>query len=186
MYSDFLKVKPRGISAKGLLKLVPETRFGPPEKAYYTEENITDYPGLITAAYGKGKSVFIPWKLGTQYEFKGNYAQRILFLAGLRNLLRVENTIETNASPLIEMSHLANRNGAFEWIGMINHSGQIGASFREPVAIYNTTVRFKPIKPVKAVSLLRSGRPSNFKVNNGWLELTVPEVKDFEMIVCTY
>ena len=186
MYSDFLKVKPQGTSAKGLLKLVPETRFGPPEKAYYTEENITGYPGLITADYGKGKSVFIPWKLGTQYEFKGNYAQRILFLASLRKLLRVENTIETDASPLIEMSHLANRNGAFEWIGMINHSGQIGASFREPVTIYNTTVRFKPIKPVKAVSLLRSGRPANFKVNNGWVELIVPEVKDFEMIVCTY
>ncbi|MGZ5134700.1 MAG: hypothetical protein ACXWCG_06110, partial [Flavitalea sp.] len=186
MYSDFLKVKPQGTSAKGLLKLVPETRFGPPEKAYYTEENITEYPGLITADYGKGKSVFIPWKLGTQYEFKGNYAQRILFLASLRKLLRVENTIETDASPLIEMSHLANRNGAFEWIGMINHSGQIGASFREPVTIYNTTVRFKPIKPVKAVSLLRSGRPANFKVNNGWVEFIVPEVKDFEMIVCTY
>jgi hypothetical protein len=185
MYSDFLKVKPQS-SAAGFLKLVPETRFGPPEKAYYTEENITDYPGLITTSFGKGKSVFIPWKLGTQYEFKGNYAQRILFLSALRNLLKVENTIETDASPLIEMSHLANRNGAFEWIGMINHSGQIGSSFREPVTITNTTVRFKPAKPVKAVNLLRSGKPVNFKVNNGWLELTVPEVKDFEMIVCTY
>jgi hypothetical protein len=186
MYSDFLKVKARPTTGKGFLKLVPETRFGPPEKAYYTAENITDYPGLIAADYGKGKSVFIPWKLGTQYEFKGNYAQRILFLAGLKNLLGFQNTIETDASPLIEMTHLANRNGAFEWIGMINHSGQIGASFREPVTIYSTKVRFKPMKPVKAVSFLRSGRPANFKVNNDWVEFTVPEVKDFEMIVCSY
>jgi hypothetical protein len=185
MYSDFLKVKPQG-SATGLMKLVPETRFGPPEKAYYTEENITGYPGLVTTSYGKGKTVFIPWELGAQYEFKGNYAQRILFLAAIRNLLKVENTIKTDASPLIEMSHLANRNGAFEWIGMINHSGQIGGSFREPVTIYNTTVRFKPVKPVKAVRLMRSGKPVNFKFNNGWVELTVPEVKDFEMIVCMY
>lgn len=185
MYSDFLKVKPQG-SATGFMKLVPETRFGPPEKAYYTEENITDYPGLISSGYGAGKSVFIPWKLGAQYEFKGNYAQRILFLAALRNLLKVENTIETDASPLLEMSHLAARNGAFEWIGMINQSGQIGGSFREPVPIYNTTVRFKPAKPVKAINLLRSGKPVNFKATNGWVELIVPEVKDFEMIVCTY
>ena len=84
------------------------------------------------------------------------------------------------------MSHLANRNVAFEWIGMINQSGQIGASFREPVTIYNTTVRFKPLKPVKTVSLLRSGESINFKIDNGWIEVTVPEVKDFEMIVCTY
>jgi Hypothetical glycosyl hydrolase 6 len=185
MYSDFLKVKPQGSSA-GYLKLVPETRFGPPEKAYYTDENITDYPGLITSGYGKGRSVFIPWKLGTQYEFKGNYAQRILFTVALRNLLKVENTIQTDASPLIEISHLANRNGAFEWIGMINHSGQIGGSFNPPITIHNTTVRFKPVKPVKAVSLLRSGKPVNLRVDNGWVELTVPELKDFEMIVCTY
>ena len=185
MYSDFLKVKPQS-NASGLLKLVPETRFGPPEKAYFTEENITNYPGAITTNYGKGKTVFIPWKLGTQYEFKGNYAQRILFLAALRNVLKVENTIETDASPLIEMSHLANRNAAFEWIGMINQSGQIGGSFREPVTIYNTTVRFKPAKRVKAINLLRSGKPVNFKVDNDWVELSVPEVKDFEMIVCTY
>lgn len=164
--------------------IVPETRFGPPEKAYY-KEAVTDYPGLITTGYGKGKTVFIPWKLGAQYEFKGN-AQRILFLAALRHVLKVENTVETDASPLIEMSHLANRNGAFEWIGMINHSGQIGGSFREPVTVYNTALRFKPAKPVKAVTLLRSGKPVNFKTNNGWVELTVPEVKDFEMVVCTY
>jgi hypothetical protein len=81
---------------------------------------------------------------------------------------------------------IADRNGAYEWIGMINHSGQIGGSFREPVPIYNTSVRFKPIKPVKAISLLRSGKPVNFKTNNGWVELTVPEVRDFEMVVCTY
>ena len=185
MYSDFMKVKPQS-SAASYLRLVPETRFGPPEKAYYTEENITEYPGVVTARYGNGKSVFIPWKLGTQYEFKGNYAQRILFLAALRNILKVDNTIVTDASPLIEMSHLANRNGAFEWIGMINHSGQIGGSFRESVPIYNTMIRFKPAKPVKAVNLLRAGKPVSFKSNNGWVELTVPKLNDFEMIVCTY
>ncbi|MCU7549692.1 NAD(P)H-binding protein [Chitinophagaceae bacterium LB-8] len=35
----------------------------------------------------------------------------------------------------------------------------------EPVTIYNTSVRFKPVKPVKAISLLRrSGKPVNFKI----------------------
>lgn len=185
MYSDFMKVKPQN-SASGFLKLVPETRFGPPEKSYYTEENITDFPGLVTASYGKGKTVLIPWELGAQYEFKGNYAQRTLFLAALKNLLRVENTIETDASPLIEMSHLANRNGAFEWIGMINHSGQISGSFREPLTVYNTNVRFKPAKPVKAIRLMRSGKAVSFKENSGWVEVSVPGLKDFEMLVCTY
>ena len=185
MYSDFMKVKPQS-NANGYLKLVPETRFGPPEKSYFTEENITDFPGIVTSSFGKGRSVLIPWELGAQYEFKGNYSQRILFLSALKNILKVENTIQTNASPLIEMSHLANRNGAFEWIGMINQSGQIGGSFREPVTIYNTTIRFKPVKPVKSISLMRSGKPVNFKESNGWVEIKVPELNDFEMVVCTY
>lgn len=185
MYSDFLKVKPLP-GTRAFLKLVPETRFGPPEKAYYTEDNVTNDPGLVTAAYGKGQSVFIPWKLGAQYNFKGNYAQRILFLAALRHLLKVDNTIETDASPLIEMSHLGNRAGAFEWIGLINHSGQLGGSFREPVTIYNTRLRFKPRKPVKSISLLHSGKSIDYTTDNGWVDITVPQVKDFEMIVCTY
>ncbi len=185
MYSDFLKCKPAGI-AKSYLKFVPETRFGPPEKSYYTAENITDFPGVITNTFGKGTSVFIPWELGSQYYFKGHYMHRALFVAALQNLLSVERTIQTDASPLIEMTHLANRNGAYEWIGMINHSGQIGGSLREPVAIHNINTRFKPIKPIKQLKLVRSGLTVNFKQNDGWVEAIVPQLNDFEMLLCTY
>lgn len=185
MYGDFLKCKVRP-TAKGYLKLLPATMFGPPEKSYYTEAEITDVPGIISNDFGKGKSVFIPWQIGAQYHFKGHYAHKALFESAIKTLLKVENSIVTDASPLIEMTYLSNRNGAFEWIGMLNHSGQIGSSFSEPVTIHNTTIHFKPVKPLKTVSLLRSGKSVHFKVNNGWVELVVPELKDFEMIVCTY
>ena len=185
MYSDLLKCKPIG-KAESYLKLVPSTRFGPPEKSYYTQENITDVPGIFSNDYGKGKSVFIPWQIGSQYQFKGNYAQRTLFVSSLYNLLKVEKTIQTDASPLIEITHQANRNGAFEWIGMINHSGQIGGSLREPVNITNSTMRFKPLHPVKEIKLMRSGTSVEFKQSGDWIELTVPQVSDFEMVVCWY
>ena len=184
-YSDFMQCKPTG-DAKGYMKFLPSTRFGPPEKAYYTQENITEYPGLISNIYGKGKSVFIPWELGEQYLDKGHYMHRTLFVSALQNLLGVERTVVTNASPLIEMTHLANRNGAFEWFGMINHSGQIGSSFREPVAIHNTSIRFKPAKPIKALKLLSSGAEVKFKQANGWVECSIPELNDFEMLLCMY
>jgi hypothetical protein len=185
MYSDFLKCKPVD-KAQSYLRLVPATRFGPPEKSYYTEADVTSVPGLITNGYGQGKSVFIPWQLGELYNFKGNYAHRALFNAALQNLLGVKRSIETDASPLIEMTRLTNRQGAFEWIGMINQSGQVGASFREPVTIHNTKIRFKPLRPVKAIKLMRSGETLNFKQSNGWLECTVPAVNDFEMMLCIY
>ncbi len=186
MYSDFLKCNPQGSTAAGLLKLVPETMFGPPEKSYFTQQNITDILGVITNTFGKGKSVFIPWQLGSQYHFKGNYMHRALFVGALQNILKVERTIITDGSPLIEMSHMANRNNAFEWIGMISHMGQIGGSLREPVAIHNTSIRFKPLRPLKTIKLMRSGKSLEFNERNGWVECSVPQVRDFEMVVCFY
>ena len=185
MFSDFLKTKPVS-SAEGFMKLVPATRFGPPEKSYYTAEQVTDVPGVIANVYGKGKSVFIPWQIGSQYQFKGHYMHRVLFVSALTNLLNVERTVITDASPLIEISHLANRNGAFEWLGLINHSGQLGASLREPVSIHNTNIRFRPVKPVKEIKLMRSGTPVSFKQTDGWVECKVPQLNDFEMLVCLY
>jgi hypothetical protein len=186
MYSDFLKCKPRGNSAVGLLRLLPQTRFGPPEKSYFSEENITEVPGVITNSFGEGKAVFIPWQLGSSYHFKGNFMHRALFLGALENILKMKRTIITDASPLIEMSHLANRNNAFEWIGLINHSGQIGGSLREPVAIHQTSIRFKPLRPVKEMWLMRAGTPLKFKEQNGWVDVVVPVLEDFEMAVCLY
>ncbi len=185
MYSDFLKCRPSG-EARSYLKFVPATRFGPPEKSYYTPENITDFPGLISNDYGKGKSVFIPWLLGSQYQFKGHYMHRVLFVSSLQNLLKVERTVVTDASPLIEMSHLTNRNGAFEWLGMINHSGQIGGSLREPVTISDINIRFRPTKQISELRLMREGTKLNFKQSAGWVECTVPSLKDFEMLLCLY
>jgi hypothetical protein len=88
----------------------------PPGKSYYREDEITGIPGIISNEFGKGKSVFIPWQIGSLYNFKAHYAYKVLFVSALNNLLKVENSIVTNASPLIEMTRLANPNGAFEWI----------------------------------------------------------------------
>ena len=60
----------------------------------------------------------------------------------------------------------------------------IGASLLEPVEIRNTSIRFKPQKPVKEIMLMRSGTSINFKAENGWVECVVPSVKDFEMLDC--
>ena len=186
MYSDFLKVKIRSDSASGMLRLLPQTMFGPPEKSYFTPDEITDVPGAVVNHYGKGRSVFIPWQLGSLYHLKGNYMHRALFTGAVKNILKVDRTVITNASTLIEISHMANRNDAFEWIGMINHSGQMGGSYREPVSIHNTNIRFKPQKKLKHIRLMRAGRPVKFTERNGWVECMVPEVKDFEMVVCVY
>lgn len=186
MNSDFLKCSLRE-NAEGYLRLLPSNMYGPAEKTYYSENEITEYPGIIKYSYGKGKSVYIPWQIGSEYNIKGNYAHRELFLATINNLLSINKDIETDASPLIEMTHLANLNGAFEWIGMVNHSGFLGNSVREPVAIHNTAIRFKPNKPLSQLRLLRSGNMIKYKkLPGGWVECNIPEIRDFEMLLCLY
>lgn len=184
-YSDFLKCTPTG-AAKGYLKFLPQTRFGPPEKSYYTEADITDFPGLVSNTYGRGKTVFIPWQLGEQYYTKGHYMHRTLFVAALQNGLQVNREVVTTASPLVEITHLANRNGAFEWLGMINHSGQIGGSLREPVSMRDIRLSFQPAKPVKEIKLVSSGKSLPFTQTGGRVECTVPVLDDFEMVLCLY
>ena len=185
MYSGFLKCKTRG-NAESYLKLLPHTRQGPPEKVYFADSDVSDFPGIVANSFGDGRAAFIPWLIGTQYGWKGNNGQRAIFLASLKNILHIDNQIVTDASPLIEMTHLSNRNGVFEWIGMINHTGQIGDAFRESVPVYNISIRFKPMKPITEISLMRSGKAVEFRQKDGWVECVVPKVGDYEMMLCLY
>ncbi len=186
MHADFLKCKPKE-GAQGYMRLFPSNLYGPAEKTYYSEEEITSFPGAVVNTYGSGKTVYIPWMIGANYDEKGNYAHRAVFRGALNNLLGIEKYLETDASATIEMTHLANLNGAFEWVGMINHTGFMGNSVREPVTIHNTTIRLKPLKPVREVKLLRSGINVDFRqVRDGWIECVVPRIGDFEMMLCLY
>jgi hypothetical protein len=186
MNTDFLKCRVRE-GARGYMRLLPTNMYGPSEVTWYTEDEITGYPGVVAYEYGKGKTVFIPWLISGEYERHGNPSHRSLFLGALNNLLRAESSLATDASPVVEMTHLANLNGQFEWVGMINHSGYMGASVREPVTIHNTTIHLRPVRPVKEVRLLRSGAKLGFKqLDDGWIECVVPRLEDFEMLLCLY
>ena len=98
--------------------------------------------------------------------------------------MNVERTVVTDGSQLIALSHLANRNGAFEWLSMINHSEQIGGSFLEPLPILQTKIRFKSAKPIKELRLMRTPTTLGFKQQDGWVECVVPRLNDFEMLIC--
>jgi hypothetical protein len=185
MYSEFMKCQPEE-GARAYLKLIENAMHGPPEKCYIKESDVTGFPGMIINEYGEGTSVLIPWLIGSQYNWRGINVHRALFLTSLRNLLKIEERLITDASPLIEMTRFGNRNGAFEWIGMINHSGQMGGVFRKPVPINNTTIRFQPVKPVKSIHLIRSDHQLKFNQKDGWIECIVPVVDDFEIVLCQY
>jgi hypothetical protein len=105
----------------------------------------------------------------------------------LRNVLQVERSVETDGPDIVEVSHMVNRNGAFEWVGMINHAGQIGPTLGRAVPVHDTMVRLKPSRPPRELLLMRSGESVDFtRDSEGWVEVRVPELNDFEMVVCLF
>ena len=51
-----------------LLKLAPEQPFGPPELSYaHPETKALAYSGILVRAFGKGRSIHIPWRPDVQY-----------------------------------------------------------------------------------------------------------------------
>ena len=147
------------------LGYIPPAMIGPPEKCYYTE--VTDIPGMVSMDYGKGKSTLITFPIGSLYNHTRHYGHSALMQAAIHTLLGYKSALSTDASPLLEMSHRLDKNGSYEWFGLVNHSGQLGNVFYEPVSLPEFTISFKPVKEVERVSLLGSDKSVQFRTVKG-------------------
>ena len=171
--------------AKGLLGFIPPAMIGPPEKTYYTE--VTEIPGLIANDYGLGKTAFFTFKIGALYHHKRHYGHSAMVMSALKNLLEFEPDIQTKVSPLVEITRQKSSDGNWEWYGMLNHSGQMGNGFNEPLPIQKVSFKFKPQKQVKSIRSLQTGKPVGFNMNNEkWIEINVPELKSFDVVLVEY
>jgi len=176
------KTKP---GAESLLGFIPPAMIGPPEKTYYTE--VTEIPGLIFNSAGKGKTSFITFRIGSLYHHTRHYGHASLVMGALNNLLEFENEIKTNASPLVEIARQKSSAGQFEWFGLQNHSGQLGNAFHEPLPIQNIKLSFLPGKKIRSVKNLPDGNVFSWQTQeNGWVEIVVPELKAFKIILVEY
>jgi hypothetical protein len=181
---DFLEYKLRP-GAKGYLGLVPAAMYGPPEKCYYTD--VTHIQGLIANHYGKGMFAYFPWPIGRHYDYRSNHGHRMLVMAVIRNLLGLQQDVVVDASPLVEVFHQESPGGTFGWIGLANHSGQLGTAFHLPLPIRDSRIRFRPPKPVKSVRVLKENKSLEFASEaGGWVRFTVPELNAFEVVLAEY
>ena len=171
--------------AGAYLGFIPPAMIGPPEKCYYTE--VTEIPGLISNDYDKGKTAFFPWNLGVIYHHKRHYGHSALIMSVLEKLLDYEKEIKTDVSPMLEIARQKDSKGAFEWYGLMNHTGQLGNGFFEPVPIYNVTFSIQPSGEILSVKGLKTGENLDYiELEDGWLEINVPAVKSFEVVLLDY
>lgn len=181
---DFLEFKLRN-GAKGYLGLIPPAMYGPPEKCYYTK--VTRIPGLIANQHGKGRFAFIPWPVGRHYEYKSHHGHRMLVMAAIGDLLRFRQDVVVEASPLVEVFRQESADGSFGWIGLANHSGQLGTAFHTPLPIRDIPVRLRAGKRISSARLLKAGATLELtREADEWVRFTIPELGAYEVVVLEY
>ncbi len=171
--------------ASAYLGFIPPAMIGPPEKCYYTE--VTNTPGIVTYKYGSGSTALITFPIGSLYDRTRHYGHSALLDAAILNLLGYEANVATDASPMLELSHQVSDTGAFEWFGMVNHTGQMGNGFFEPTVLSKFTLSFKPGKELASIHLLKDGRTVEFEVNgNGMVQVEIEGLKFYDVALVTY
>jgi len=179
--SDFLECEATG-TTEGLLGYIPPAMFGPPERCYYTE--VTDIPGLFYSKYGKGSAAFFPWKIGQHYEKRSHHGHSLLIMAALEGLLKLERSIVVETSPLVEVNRRVSGDGKFEWVGLVNQSGQNGTAFHKPIPVSDIVLKLRGEGEIKGVRLLRAGEELKFSTGkDGWVKCVVPKLERFEIVL---
>ena len=112
------------------------------------------------------------------------HGHALLVRGALEGLLGLARSVIVEASPLVEVTSHASRDGRFGWIALINHSGQNGTAFHAPVPMAAIPVRFRAPKPIEALRLLRGNRTLRHTVReDGWISCVVPALNRFEIVL---
>ena len=122
--------------AKGYLTLLPEQPFGPPEICY--EKGKSEYPGVIEMTFGKGKSYWAPFEVGSFYREFG-YENTFIFMKDvLESLAGVKPLIQGSA--MIEVAITENEDATM--IQLLNLSGAFGNTYHAPIDITDILIDF--------------------------------------------
>jgi len=168
-------------TATPYLGYIPPHMFGPPEKCYYTEE--TDIPGMVSNRYGDGSCVFIPWRIGAQYYQFSTHAQPRLIKAALDNLLGLQKSLFTNASPLVEIQAHRQESNRNLIVNLVNLSGQSGAATLAPIEMRELEIQTLCPGTPASVRCLWAQQVLDFDYKDGTIQFTVPRLSLLESVI---
>jgi hypothetical protein len=87
----------------------------------------------------------------------------------------------------VEVSRQKNPRENVEWFALLNHSGQLGNGFHEPLPLHNIKISFKPGKPVRSIRRLTDGKSLHYQQGtDNQIELILPELNSFDIILIEY
>jgi hypothetical protein len=161
------------------MNLIPPHLFGPPERCYYTE--VSDAPGYVVHAHGKGKAIYLPWLPGALFHRQG-YPNTSDFTGDLVAHVAGVVPVEGNLSLMVEVTHFHNANEGFDLVHLVTTSGHFGVSFFAPIPMSDLVVTVAYPQRPQQVRGLVSGTAYAHKWVDGRLTVQVPRLEKFEAV----
>ena len=96
--------------------------------------------------------------------------------------------VEVDGSPMVEIQHMIDEQGRFEWVSLVNISGNKGsAGFFEPVPMRDIVVRIRPRGPIASARLLKADEAAALpRADAGQVSCIVSELIHYEIVVFEY
>jgi Hypothetical glycosyl hydrolase 6/Beta-galactosidase trimerisation domain len=161
------------------MRLVPPTPFGPPERVSY--ETVTDDPGMVVGAFGRGRVVYVPWLCGTLVHRHG-HPNTVAFAADVLEHQAGVEPLGGSLPPMVEVTLLDRRNGSASLLHLINHSGRAGNRYVAPIPIRDLDIVVPVGTEPAAVTGLVGGHPCEWSASEGRLSIRVPELGLFQAL----
>ncbi len=176
----YLRVEPRAGSERRHRLLLPQ-RFGPPELCYPDEGLQTDLPGILVAAHGKGRCVFLPWQADQIYMRLSLPTHSRIIVALAQEWTRPP-AVELIGATRLEMTVQRQTGTGDLLVHLVNYSGQSDALCLAPNQIAGARLRLRTAGPVRATALV-AGSPIEARPDgSGMQELPLPPIGAFEAV----
>ena len=142
----------------------------------------TSYPALIAAEYGKGRVVYVPGLIGGIYLTHKMTAHQSLMENGVRWILGDRSLVEVEAPETVEVEIRTQRNPDRTLLHLVNLTGEMRRPMERVIPIHDIKIRLRSALPSKAFSLTTE-RAIDFKQSGTWVELVVPKLDLYDVIV---
>ncbi|MFN8343779.1 MAG: alpha-amylase family protein [Spirosomataceae bacterium] len=177
---------------KRMLPILSKGRPGPPEIIGGHEP--TGYYALGLKQHEKSKAVLLPINLGRLYYLHGYEEHKNILLDVIDHVFpeagqllqtdtheRVEVILKEYTKNTPENSHKKTTDGLL--LHLVNLTGFSGNTYFSPLPLYKLSFKIKtPFQPSKVFSMVNP-QPVTYAWKNGYLELTLKRLDDFEGIV---
>jgi hypothetical protein len=142
---------------------------------------------MIAAKSGKGFVACLPFQVGANYKDWANQGHAMLAVGALTGGLQWRPRLDVRTTPMIEVTSRRDLDGKFEWISLYNHSGHLANAFHPPIPVRDVAINLKSDRPIRKVSTLVAGeRLESAQDKTGAVEITVPEVEMYEIVLVEY